>query len=73
MGLRFPLHPFIKDLLNPYQLILTNLLPNSWLTINGFISFCKLLGVSPSMRMWRNLFTLMLGLADVHGPGWFCF
>lgn len=30
MGLRFPLHPFIRDLLNGYHLTLTNLLPNRW-------------------------------------------
>lgn len=69
MGLRFPLHPFIKELLNGYQLTLTNLLPNSWLTINGFIAVCELLGVAPSLRLWRNTFTLMLGPADRHGPG----
>lgn len=73
MGLRFPLHPFIKDLLNGYQLTLTNLLPNSWLTINGFVAVCDLLGVAPSLRLWRNVFTLMLGPAERHGPGWFRF
>ena len=69
MGLRFPLHSLIKDLLNTYQLTLTN----SWLTINGFISVCELLGITPSVRLWRNLFTLMLGPVDLHGPGWFRF
>ena len=73
MGLRFPLHPFIKDLLNGYQLTLTNQLPNSWLSINGFVAVCELLNVAPSLRLWRNLFTLMLGPADLHGPRWYRF
>lgn len=73
MGLRFPLHTFIRDLLNAYQLTLTNLLPNSWLTINGFMAICESLRVTPSLCLWRNMFTLMLGPADLHGPGWFQF
>lgn len=73
MGLRFPLHPFIKDLLNGYQLTLTNMLPNSWLSINGFDTMCGLLDVTSNLRLWRNLFTLMLGPADRHGQGWYCF
>lgn len=73
MGFRFPLHPFIKDILNGYQLTLTNLLPNSWLTINGFIAMCEFLDVAPSLRLWRNTFTLMLGPSNLHGSGWFRF
>ncbi|KMT13508.1 hypothetical protein BVRB_4g082880 [Beta vulgaris subsp. vulgaris] len=54
---------------NAKNLTLTNLLPNSWLSINGFIAVCELLNVTLSLRLWRNLFTLMLGPADLHGPG----
>lgn len=54
MGLRFP-HLFVEDILNGYQLTLTNLLPNSWLTINGFIAVCELLGAAPSSRLLRNM------------------
>lgn len=36
--------------------------------INGFIFVCELLDVTPSLRLWRNLFTLVLGSADLHGP-----
>lgn len=48
MGLWFPLHPFIKDLLNDYQQTLTQLFPNSWLSINEFIFISHYLGISSS-------------------------
>lgn len=49
MGLQFPLHAFIKHLLNAYQLALANLLPNSWLI--GFVAISESLGVTSSLRL----------------------
>lgn len=44
LGLIFPLHPFILEVLDGYELGLWQLTPNSWTNILGYIATCELRG-----------------------------
>jgi len=72
-GLRFPLHPFVVTLLSAYNLSIVSLVPNSWGTINAFLSICSMLRVAPTLRLWRNLVKLVESRSTDHGKGWYSF
>ena len=56
-GLGFPVHPFLRDLLEFRVISLYNLHPNTILHISIFIHFCKAyLGVLPHFNLFRHLF-----------------
>ena len=56
-GLGFPVHPFLKDLLEFWRVSLCNLHPNTILHISIFIHFCEpYLGVLPHFNLFRHLF-----------------
>ena len=56
-GLGFPIHPFLRGLLEFYGLQLHNLTPASILHIAGFVALCKLfLGVEAHFALWKRLF-----------------
>ncbi|KNA25321.1 hypothetical protein SOVF_007610 [Spinacia oleracea] len=73
MGLRFPLHPFILELLNCYGLAICNVSPNSWDSVLCFLTIRDMMEVSPTLRLWRNLFRLGPVAAKPNGYGWWSF
>ena len=59
-GLGFPIHPFLRGLLEFYGLQLHNLTPASVLHIAGFVALCELfLGVEAHFALWKRLFCLV--------------
>ena len=59
-GLRFPIHPFLRGLLEFYGLQLHHLTPASILHIAGFVALCELLlGVEAHFTPWKRLFCLV--------------
>ena len=59
-GLGFPIHPFLRGLLEFYGLQLHNLTPASVLHIAGFVALCELfLGVEAHFGLWKELFCLV--------------
>ena len=47
LGLRFPLHPFVMDVLDGCDIGLAKLTPNSWANVFGYIAKCALSDVTP--------------------------
>ena len=59
-GLGFPIHPFLRGLLEFYSLQLHNLTPASVLHIAGFVALCELfLGIKAHFTLWKRLFCLV--------------
>src|SRR4051812_44963170 len=59
-GLGFPIHPFLRGLLEFYGLQLHNLTPGSVLHIAGFVALCELfLCVKAHFALWKRLFYLV--------------
>ena len=59
-GLRFPIHPFLRGLLEFYGLQLHNFTPASILHITGYIALCELfLGCEAHFELWKRLFCLV--------------
>lgn len=56
LGLRFPLHPALVDILNYYQLVLGRLVPNSHNLIVAFFSPCKAIGIPLSLELFCFMF-----------------
>ena len=55
--LGFPVHPFLRDLLELWVVSLCNLHPNTILHISIFIYFCEAyLGILPHFNLFRHLF-----------------
>ena len=58
-GLGFPVHPFLRDLMEFWSISLCNLHPNTILHVSIFIHFCEaFLGVLPHFNLFRHLFCL---------------
>ena len=58
-GLGFPVHPFLRNLLELWGISLCNLHPNTVLHIAIFINFCEAyLGILPHFNLFRHLFCL---------------
>src|SRR3954470_19324312 len=59
-GLGFPIHPFLRGLLEFYGLQLHDLTPGSVLHIAGFVALCELfLGIEAHFALWKRLFCLV--------------
>ena len=59
-GLGFPIHPFLRCLLEFYGIQLHNLTPGSILHISGFFALCKLfLGCEAHFELWKLFFCLV--------------
>ncbi len=59
-GLGFPIHPFLRGLLEFYGLQLHHLTPALVLHIAGFVALCELfLGVEAHFGLWKELFCLV--------------
>jgi len=58
-GLGFPVHPFLRDLMELWVVSLCNLHPNTILHISIFIHFCEAyLGILPHFNLFCYLFWL---------------
>src|SRR4051812_15102753 len=56
-GLGFPIHPFLRGLLEFYGLQLHDLTPGSVLHIACFVALCELfLGIEAHFALWKRLF-----------------
>ena len=59
-GLGFPIHPFLRGLLQFYCIQLHNLTPGSILHISGFVALCELfLGIKARFGLWSKFFCLV--------------
>ena len=59
-GLGFPIHPFLRGLLEFYGLQLHNFTPASILHITGYVAFCELFpGCEAHFELWKRLFCLV--------------
>ena len=59
-GLGFPIHPFLRGLLEFYGLQLHHLTPASILHIAGFVALCELfMGIEAHFALWKKLFCLV--------------
>ena len=59
-GLGFPIHPFLRGLLEFYGLQLRNFTPASILHIAGYVDLCDLfLGCEAHFEPWKRLFFLV--------------
>ena len=57
---RFPIHPFLRGLLEFYGLQLHNFTPASILHIAGYVALCELfLGCEAHFELWKRLFCLI--------------
>ena len=60
MGVGFPIHHFLRGLLEYYGLQLHNLTPGSILHIAVFVALCELfLGCEAHFDLWRKYFCLV--------------
>ena len=58
-GFVLPAHPFLRDLLQYYVIVLCHLTPNSILHIAIFINLCEAyLGIDPHFNLFRRFFQL---------------
>ena len=48
LGMRFPPHPFVVELLDGFNIGLNQMSPNSWAGVFGYIARCELAGITPS-------------------------
>ncbi|RWW71576.1 hypothetical protein BHE74_00020661 [Ensete ventricosum] len=60
-GLRFPLHPVIRDCLRWWQVSPGQIAPNSWRYIITFLGECKGSGIVPSRDLFLSSFRLCQG------------
>ena len=59
-GVGFPIHPFLRGLLEYYGLQLHSFTPASILHIAGYVALCELfLGCEVHFDLWRKLFRLV--------------
>ena len=59
-GLGFPIHPFLRGLLEFYGIQLHHLTPGSILNISGFVALCEMfLGCEPHFELLRKYFCLV--------------
>ena len=59
-GVGFPIHHFLRGILEYYGLQLHNLAPGSILHIAGFVALCELfLGCEAHFELWRKFFCLV--------------
>ncbi|XBI07733.1 hypothetical protein VPH35_135588 [Triticum aestivum] len=70
--MRVPLHHFFVDALNHFGLAPTQLAPNGWRIVAGFIVLCHSAAVPPSLAVFRRFFVLS-ALPHKHKKGWYYF
>ena len=73
LGLRFPLHPFFREVLGFLNLFVPELYPNAWGCMVAFLILCKVLAVPPTLTAFRYIFRARLCNSQLHGCGWITF
>lgn len=68
MGLIFRLTHFEKELMNAYNLCLGQISPNSWGRKLVVLVICEIIGVKPTVTLWRHIYKLMEMMAGEHVP-----
>ena len=63
------LHPFAIEVLNSYNIIVSELYPNGCSCIVGFVIICIALGIKSTFTAFRNMFRLKKCIA-IQGLGW---
>ena len=71
-GLRFPLHPFVIEVLNSYNIAVSKLYPNDWGCIIAFIMIYIAISIEPTLTAFRYIFRLRRCTA-AQGLGWVTF
>ncbi|KAM0899736.1 hypothetical protein ACQ4PT_021088 [Festuca glaucescens] len=73
-GMRVPLHPFYRDALAHFGIAPTQLAPNGWRIMAGFLVLCHFAGVPPSLAVFRYFFGFfpLFSLKNKR-KGWFFF
>jgi hypothetical protein len=57
-GMPVPLHGFFREALAHFGLAPTQITPNGWRIMAGFLVLCRSVGVRPSLAVFRRLFLL---------------
>ena len=70
LGLRFPLHPFVKEVLDFLDITVIELYPNAWECIVAFILISRIMGMKPNLTSFRHIFRARLCNSKGHGVGW---
>ena len=73
LGLRFPLHPFFKEVLDLLNVSIPELYPNAWGCFVAFLILCKVLAVPPTLTTFRYIFRARLCNSQLLGCGWITF
>ena len=73
LGLRFPLHPFFREVLNFLSISVPELYPNAWGCLVAFLILCKVLVVPPTLTAFRYIFKARLCNSQSYGCGWITF
>ncbi|CAM0913023.1 unnamed protein product [Alopecurus aequalis] len=71
-GMRVPLHSFFCDALAHFGIAPTQLAPNGWRIMAGFVVLCHYAGVPPSLAVLRHFFFLRI-LDHKKKGGWYTF
>ncbi|XP_020170196.2 uncharacterized protein [Aegilops tauschii subsp. strangulata] len=71
-GMRVPLHPFFCEALAHFGVAPTQLAPNAWRIMAGFLVLCRSAGVPPSLAVFRRFFVLSV-LNHRHTKRWYYF
>ncbi|KAM3208009.1 hypothetical protein ACQJBY_062979 [Aegilops geniculata] len=71
-GMRVPLHPFFCEALAHFGIAPTQLAPNAWRIMAGFLVLCRSAGVPPSLVVFRRFFLLSV-LNLKHKKRWYYF
>ena len=73
LGLRFPLHPFFREVLYFLNVSVPELYPNKWGCMVAFLIPCKVLAVPPILTAFRYIFRARLCNSQSYGCGWITF
>ncbi|KAL6898061.1 hypothetical protein ACP4OV_006657 [Aristida adscensionis] len=69
-GMRLPLHPFVCEVLAHFGVAPSQLAPNGWRIMVGFLALCRNAGAqTPSLAVFRHFFALCV----CRFKGWHCF
>ena len=72
-GLRFPLHPVIREILNKYKLAPAQIVPMSWHNICSFIATYELHGLTCLARAFGLVHTVQRAPKETRDLGWYYF
>lgn len=61
--------PFVKELLNYYNLAINQVSPNSWGGILAFQCLYEIIEVRPTLTLWRHIYKLVEMMAGENGSG----